>query len=875
MHNSFHLAPGLLLCLLPLTALFLAVWLFRLRGEAWRSAILASATSCGLYVALTTELLSAFRQVTRPALAIVWGLFAAVITLGIAYISRGARRNGQPHTDSAVASHDLTTFDYSLLTGITLIVAFVGITALLAPPNTWDVVSYHLPRVAMWQNNRDVGNYPTFYSAQLFLSPWAEYAILHLYVLSGGDYLANLVEWLSMIGLILGVSLVAQRLGAGLRGQIFAAVTCATIPGLILESSGSMNTAVSAFWIVAATYYFLRANEDHAWTSFIAAGATVGLAVLTKGTAYIFFPLLFLACWLMSNTRARKLWLLRLPVLALIFLAINGPLYIRNYELSGSPLGFSTPLGQDPQRQYANSTHSIGITYANIVKNVALHMGTPVRTINERITRFIEGSLSIFGIDPNDTASTYRTGFSIPSTSMHESTAGAPLQCLLIAVTILLLFSEQYGDRKLRLLALALCGSFALFCALIRWQLWNARYQLPLLCLGLCIASVIFERVRPRFILPVVTAIMLLYAIPFVLQNRLRPLAPWKSASVFRRPRVDFYFEEGHQTLEASYKFATAQIESGLCRNVGIDSSLEDFDYPLMSMLKSASSDIKLRYYQVNNVTAKYLRPEARTPPCAVVCFRCARVPAKWAEYRGIGGKASTFDEIAVFSSEGNLDNNQTLALSSEFSPEALLRQLDEARDAIGFDIFASPAARVRTGDASMRIAKASRDWPAKSLDLEHRLEGIETLSLAAWRVRDSVDPMLRRGQPLDYSKADRLQFVAASELLNDWRQTLPEKFEDLNQHIDQLYSTWELRIKSISPLIEGPKEACQATVEKTFSTSTSLSSGSDDRSTILPLRLQDCGCLKGKTAPGIVIAKKPFGSYDSEAASLTACRIN
>jgi hypothetical protein len=869
MKDFFHLVPGLLLCALPFGGLALTVWLFRLRGEGRRSSLIGSATCCGLYIAIATELLSTVRQITRPALAIIWITFDVAILLYLRYLSSKRHRNPSAKGEIAQTPLGLTSSDYFLLSGILVIVVLVGLTAVLAPPNTWDVISYHLARVAMWANNRDVGNYPTFYSQQLYLSPWAEYAILHLYVLSGADYLSNLVEWLSMIGLIIGVSLVAERLGAGVRGQIFAVVSCATIPGLILESSGSMNTCVGAFWIVVCIYYFLRANEDRGWMTYLGAASAAGLAVFTKGTGYVFLPFLFLASWIVGSPQSRKLWLRRLPILALIFLVLNGPLYVRNYKLSGSPLGFSIALGADTERQYANTKHSVGVTYANAVKNISLHLGTPSHSVNEKIEHAAKQSLLVLGIDPLDTASTYRGGFMVPALSSHESTAGSLMQCILVVVAMLLLFSRRYGTQTLRILSLGICASFILFCALLRWSPWNARYHLPLICLGLCIVGVVFERLLTKTTLALIGLVLLIFAIPFALQNTIRPLAPWKSTSLFRRPRQAFYFEEWQQSQEEPYKFAVAQINRGSCRNIGVDSSMDDFEYPLLEMLRSVSGGIKFRYYQVHNTSATYVRPEY-TQPCAVICLRCASLPAKWTEYKNIGGKVATFDEIAVFSGDGNSENDANVVPPNPFVPALFLEPMNSARDEVAAAIYA-PEVRGTLNTTTRRIAQAGKDWPEKSLDLQARLHGIETLSLRAWRVRDSIDPMLKRGQHLDYADADPLQFMAASELLTNWKEGVPQRLENINELIDQLYTSWELRLVTIPKVTGDGSAACNVSIEKIATPANQQPTSTHD---IQAVQLESCNCLKDQPVSGTVIARKRLGTYDSEAVGIGGCKI-
>ena len=50
----------------------------------------------------------------------------------------------------------------------------LGIVALTAPPNTWDSMTYHMPRVEHWIENRNVEPYPTHILRQLSLGPGAE-----------------------------------------------------------------------------------------------------------------------------------------------------------------------------------------------------------------------------------------------------------------------------------------------------------------------------------------------------------------------------------------------------------------------------------------------------------------------------------------------------------------------------------------------------------------------------------------------------------------------------------------------------------------------------------------------------------------------------
>jgi hypothetical protein len=137
------------------------------------------------------------------------------------------------------------------------------------------------------------------------------------------------------------------------------------------------------------------------------------------------------------------------------------------------------------------------------------------------------------------------------------------------------------------------------------------------------------------------------------------------------------YFADSHGFLTDSYLSAAAAIQQTSCKEVGVDSSLEDFDYPMFAFLRGGPLGRRVRYAGVRNLTSAYQRPEAQLP-CAVVCLRCAGAPTKWAQYRQVGGRVSLFDDIAVFSSFGDRPNTQNLNLSAATS--AALSELDRTR---------------------------------------------------------------------------------------------------------------------------------------------------------------------------------------------------
>jgi len=256
---------GLLACL-PLAAYVLFFAIAYRAGAGRRAAAIHAAVLWGVAATAITETLGLFHAIAMPGLAVAW----ALVSLAAAgYLWRrvvpGEHPGQSPRAFFRGALSPLDDLEIALLSGILFLLAGVGIAALFAPPNTTDAMVYHLPRIVHWLHNRSVSFYATHELRQLQMPPWAEYAMLQFHGLSGGDRFDNLVQWFSLAGCVTGVSLIAGRLGAGMRGQALAAVLCATVPQGLLEASGAKNDCVLAFWLVALVYYLLLFARALPW----------------------------------------------------------------------------------------------------------------------------------------------------------------------------------------------------------------------------------------------------------------------------------------------------------------------------------------------------------------------------------------------------------------------------------------------------------------------------------------------------------------------------------------------------------------------------------------------------------------------------------
>lgn len=429
------------------------------------------------------ELLSVGSLLTRGAVAAVW-LAASILAWSFALFS-GKNQQASPASGSSIShsasppNKPLSSTDCLLLAGLFAIVSLLAVIAFVAPPDTWDAMQYNMPRVLMWIENRSVHFYPTLDYQQLMMSPWSEYAMTHLTLLQGSDRLVNLAEWFSFLGSLIGVSLIARELGAGPHGQVLAAILCGTIPQAILAATSAKPDVAVSFWIVVSCFFLLRWKSAATWTNMLLASAAIGLATLTKGTAFILLPAIVLAVFWIWPAANRVRFLVRLPVVLLVILALNGPQFYRNVRLTGSPLGFASPDGdadKEGRRHFANAKFGVRDVAGNVLRSTALHFETPNNKINARTTAVFRQLIRAIGVDPDDPAMIEQGDsgelytFYVPRASRSEVLAGNLFHALLFLLSAaILVVLWRSSPRDTAFLAAGVIGAFVLFCAAVRW----------------------------------------------------------------------------------------------------------------------------------------------------------------------------------------------------------------------------------------------------------------------------------------------------------------------------------------------------------------------------------------------------------------------
>ncbi len=598
--------------------------LFQEYKHDWRQSWLFSLMVWGVCLTLITELLSIFHLLTFEWLILLW-LTVTLSGLLIYFRIYGYKAFIQRLTYylKQISIFKLSWSEIILLVGVTLIISVVGFLAIVTAPNNWDSMIYHMSRVPHWIQNQNVAHYPTHTLKQIYQNPWAEFVIMHLQILSGGDRLANLVQWAAMINSLVGISLISQELGAKIRGQILAVVFCATIPMGILQASSTQNDYVVSFWLVCFVYFvLLTVKRDANLSNVLGLAISLGLAILTKGIAYIYaFPFcLWVGIWGLKNLRL-QIWK---PVLivSLVVLGINLGHYTRNFFVFDSPLGGADEtieIGLSWQVLVSNFTRNLAY-HADIVRNLWLDKFiVPTTGITAKLIEIIHEYIGLDVSDPR-TTSPLGTKFYVPGLSFHEDTAGNPLHLLLIFISFcIFIFNKRINkNHYLWLYFLSTVGGFIMFCLLLTWSPWRCRLHLPLFILLGGFWGTVFSKSFNTKATTILAIFLICIAQPWVFNNKLKPLMG--EANILHQPRIEHYFFS-KPYIKPNYLQAVKIIDEQKCSQIGLTGSNVFYEYPLWVLLEQNQKPFIFKHILVNNISSKINETQLKDGfnPCVII----------------------------------------------------------------------------------------------------------------------------------------------------------------------------------------------------------------------------------------------------------------
>lgn len=656
----------------------------------WRRAFLKAAIVHGVAIILVTELLSVWQALTVATVAGFWLLGAVVASYSFVRVSvrRSERQLGNQfrhllgYRGRLIAAHwqAMPLLERISAVGIVTTLLITLLTALVAVPNNWDAMVYHMPRVMHWMQNRTVAHYPSVEVRQLAFMPGAGYVITHLQLLAGSDRFANIPQWLAFLGCVLGTSLIAEQL-SGRRTAWMAALGCVSLPMAVMQSTTPQTDLFTAFWLLCLAYFVLKpypdrppdsrkhqsmagSAQDAAWVV-----AALGLGVVSKPTAWIFsIPLvgifgLRLLC---------QAWRSYTPVMAVVQAGITTtivslaslvlalPSFWRNVQTFGSFTGGS----------YGTANEQLGpvTVVSNLLKNLASNLPIPGfwNLIDGIHTHWLQVSLDdqrfTLGLSPLTAPFSSPTKALLKVVAPHEDVVGYPVHLLLFGMAVvalgwrwgqLLWERSQSHDRGqcfsvgylramltqhfhltgLLWLSTVVVCNFLLVCLLLKWQPWINRLLLPIAVLATPVIADHITRWQAPWRTLLVSGLSVM-AVIYALMPMRHPLIPLpvasseQSASILTLTRRQMYFSGARKDLAIPYQQAVDAVQAMGCTHLGLVLGTEAWEYPFWILLEAAlARPIHIQHLNVQN-PSKRLIPEGKlSSVCAVVAIDTTIVP--------------------------------------------------------------------------------------------------------------------------------------------------------------------------------------------------------------------------------------------------------
>ncbi|RYZ96914.1 MAG: hypothetical protein EOP47_22870 [Sphingobacteriaceae bacterium] len=461
-------------------------------------------------------------------------------------------------------------------------------------------MSYHMARLPYWISHHTLMPFPTHVIRQLYQPPLAEFLILHINLLNGGDYFSDTVQWV-FLGLILVVIAgIIKSFGLGARYQLLGVVLTLMLPEVILQASSTQNDVAASFFVLTVFYFFLQYIKSKALNDLAFLGLTVGLAFLTKGTSYIFLAPLLL--WLgivvlISIIKNKDYKLLRNAIVLVIVIPviINSGHYYRNYMFNKNILG----VDKSESNLYSVDKMSPKLFISNASKNVGLHMGIVATRFNLVSDKALNKFHHILGVDINDQTISYPptpelaggSEYRSPVLANHEDISPNLVQLILsvLSITIILIsIRKKEIPVSVKTITLIVIAQAVIFCAMLKWQPWGSRLHTGVFLLSIPLVCWVisrhtgFRKVIYYFLLPLI----IIYSCAVMLLNYTRPFVrvPYLTSQVsLREPRYKKYFALNIAKPEAyaEYTVIVDDIKRSNYKNIGLILSTYDWEYPL------------------------------------------------------------------------------------------------------------------------------------------------------------------------------------------------------------------------------------------------------------------------------------------------------
>jgi hypothetical protein len=405
-----------------------------------------------------------------------------------------------------------------------VIISPLLLLAIFIPPNNWDSMAYHLPRVEHWIQNKNIYPYPTNIVRQVLTSPLSEYIIANFQILASTDAFSNLVQFVSFIFILFSATLIFNILKIGMKGQLFLLLALLSLPMMLFQATNTQTDLLASFFFINFILFALLIIQTEASfkINFIFLAFSLTLGILTKYHTAIFaapivFYLLFVLLKKKNNTNIIFAVLISCLTIAIILV----PLFARNIYFFGSITGKDL---FDENATIVNSTIAIQNMLSNNFKHIVDFISIPINCYNNLLFSLNYSLHNLIGVSENMPGNNWAGEPFTINNYLNEDTAGSIIHAILIILSLVLVFKSKHKTKLILLFAYCFIA-FSLYGLLFRYTPFDIRLLLPVLILLIIISTlIIYTTVTNMNIINGMMLLFLIISIFPVYFNRAKPI---------------------------------------------------------------------------------------------------------------------------------------------------------------------------------------------------------------------------------------------------------------------------------------------------------------------------------------------------------------
>lgn len=502
----------------------------------------------------------------------------------------------------------------------------VTILALVTVPYNWDSMTYHLPRIMHWTQNRSVAHYATNSIRQIASPVLAEFVNLHVYILSGfQDQLFNLLQCFSYITGAVIVCGITRKLQGSTFFCLLAGLLYMSMPIAFAEALTTQVDNYATLWLLIFVYFLLDftgerklSREPDIVVKVCSLGLCVSFGYLTKPSVCIGMAVMVI--WLLAVCIRRKdEWHVIIYLLLCVLPCIILPLIPELIRNTGTFHALADPSAG--QRQLVGTANPLYL-FINFLKNAVFNLpNVYIYDLRTMLAFFVKKAAALLCVPLNDPsiAEDGRTFALHGAPNFDHDTALNPL--IMWLFIICMIWYIVYGIRQKKRIyhtsySIAVSVSFLLFCMVLRWEPYVTRYMISYLAILCPMIACTLEhcwltekgKLGRSYVVGIICFVCITDLISMGIYHR--NICVRRSAS--ERPLG--YFVNRTDEYEPYLAICREIADDGFTQ-IGLYMGEDHYEYPLWRMLPESVS--RLEHVLVSNESAVYA-DDSFLPECII-----------------------------------------------------------------------------------------------------------------------------------------------------------------------------------------------------------------------------------------------------------------